>query len=82
MIESEKKVYEEWLNSFGRCLASHRRKLGLTQKEAALKAGFRVSFYRDIEYGRRPITTRTLFQLCIRFSLPVPYHSALVFICD
>tara|TARA_Y100000593_G_C4280098_1_gene322315 strand:- start:770 stop:1018 length:249 start_codon:yes stop_codon:yes gene_type:complete len=82
MKEEEKKVYEAWLKSFGRCVATRRRKLGLTQKEAAQLAGMNKTFYCDIEYGRRPITTRTLFQLCMRFGLPLPYNEAVMFICD
>ena len=30
----------------------------------AEKTGFDMKYYQDIEYGRRPITTRTLYQLC------------------
>jgi transcriptional regulator with XRE-family HTH domain len=82
MNEEEKKVFEAWLKSFGRCVATRRRKLGLTQKEAAAKIGMNKKFYCDIEYGRRPITTRTLFLLCLRFELPIPYNEAVMFICD
>ena len=82
MTEQEKKVYEAWLKRFGRCVATRRRRLGLTQKEAADSIKMNKKFYCDIEYGRRPITTRTLFQLCMRFDLPLPYNEAVMFICD
>jgi transcriptional regulator with XRE-family HTH domain len=35
--------------------------LGWTQVEAAAACGLDIKFYQDVEYGRRPVTTRTLF---------------------
>ena len=80
MNENEKIEYKKWLKDFGRCLSAHRNKLGLSQRQAAKQVGFHYKFYADIEYGRRPITTRTLFQVCKRFDLPVPYQSTVKFI--
>ena len=82
MNDQQKKEYNEWLRGFGRCLSTHRQKLGLTQKQAALKIGMHFSFYKDVEYGLRPISTRTLFQLCSKFNLPLPYQSTIGIICD
>lgn len=75
-------TYKNWLRGFGRCLSAHRMKLGLSQREAAKQIGFHLKFYRDIEYGRRPITTRTLHQVCTKFDLPLPYESTIKFVCQ
>ena len=56
--------YDAWLKSLGRTLAEIRTARKSTQKEMAKKTGFDMKYYQDLEYGRRPITTRTLFQLC------------------
>jgi len=82
MTEQEKNIYEAWLKDFGRCVAMRRKTLGLTQKQAAERVGMHKKFYRDIEYGLRPITTRTLFQLCMRLDLTLPYSEAMIFVCD
>ena len=81
MTDEEAMMYKEWLKNFGRCLSEYRKKHGLTQKEAAMCAGMNKRFYSDIEYGLRPITTRTLIQLCTRFGIPFPYDGAIKFIC-
>tara|TARA_R110000737_G_scaffold338707_1_gene360021 strand:+ start:200 stop:448 length:249 start_codon:yes stop_codon:yes gene_type:complete len=82
MRDEEKKEYKKWLKDFGRCLSNYRRKLGLTQREAAKLGGVNNRFYTDIEYGLRPITTRTLFILCKRLNMPLPYKQAIQLICD
>ena len=53
MRDEEKKEYKKWLKDFGRCLSNYRRKLGLTQREAAKLGGVNNRFYTDIEYGLR-----------------------------
>ena len=35
--------------------------MGITQAKAADTCGIDVKFYQDLEYGRRPCSTRTLF---------------------
>lgn len=55
--------YEEWLVELGRNLQRHRMDRGLTQARAAESCGLDLKYYPDIEYGRRPITTRTLFRV-------------------
>ena len=81
MTEEEKAGYKKWLKEVGAVVRSARKLRGQTQKEAAIQAGFKISFYRDIEYGRRPITTRTLYQLANRLGLPVPYTLEII-LCD
>jgi DNA-binding Xre family transcriptional regulator len=56
--------YNIWLKKLGRKLADIRKNRKLTQAKMAEKTGFDMKYYQDLEYGRRPITTRTLFQLC------------------
>ena len=82
MTENEKINYELWLRQFGRIIATVRKRRGQTQREAARRSGFALKFYQDIEYGRRPITTRTLFQLVERLDLPIPYFQSIIILCD
>lgn len=56
--------YNSWLKRLGKTLAGIRKSRKLTQAKMAVKTGFDMKYYQDLEYGRRPITTRTLFQLC------------------
>ena len=56
--------YNAWLKRLGKTLAEIRKSRKLTQAKMAVKTGFDMKYYQDLEYGRRPITTRTLFQLC------------------
>tara|TARA_R100000697_G_C5307014_1_gene159637 strand:+ start:141 stop:428 length:288 start_codon:yes stop_codon:yes gene_type:complete len=64
MSTSLEMSYNLWLKKLGRTLADIRKSRKLTQVKMAEKTGFDMKFYQDLEYGRRPITTRTLFQLC------------------
>lgn len=66
-IQNEKpwhQRYNAWLKRIGKAMARIRAKQGLTQSKMAEKTGFDMKYYQDMEYGRRPITTRTLFQYC------------------
>ena len=81
MTEEQKTEYENWLKCIGQVVASYRRQLGITQKEAAKRAKLNVKFYQDIEYGRRPVTTRTMFQLCNGIGMPLPFSEAIKLIC-
>lgn len=56
--------YDTWLKRLGRTIAGIRKDRGLTQSEMARVTKFDMKYYQDVEYGRRPVTTRTLFQLC------------------
>ena len=64
MNEETQKEYNAWLKRLGKTVASIRKENKLTQSQMAEKTGFDMKYYQDIEYGRRPITTRTLYQLC------------------
>jgi DNA-binding XRE family transcriptional regulator len=55
----------------------YRRRLGYTQKQTAKIAGLNMRLYSDIEYGCRPITTRTLFKICKRLKMPLPYEQGI-----
>ncbi len=63
--------YTLWLKKLGRTLAGIRKGRKLTQAKMAEKTGFDMKYYQDLEYGRRPITTRTLFQLCDGINITV-----------
>ena len=63
--------YNLWLKKLGRTLAGIRKGRKLTQAKMAEKTGFDMKYYQDLEYGRRPITTRTLFQLCDGINITV-----------
>lgn len=61
MDTEAERIYNEWLKQLGRFVASRRNALEHTQAEAASRCGLDLKFYQDVEYGRRPVTTRTLF---------------------
>ena len=64
MNEETQVEYNAWLKRLGKTVAAIRKERKLTQYQMAEKTGFDMKYYQDIEYGRRPITTRTLYQLC------------------
>ena len=82
VTDKEKKEYNKWLKDFGRCLSEYRKKKGLTQREAAQLADLNKRFYTDIEYGCRPVTTRTMFIICSRLEMPIPYEQVIGIICE
>ncbi|TVR04002.1 MAG: XRE family transcriptional regulator [Deltaproteobacteria bacterium] len=55
--------YEHWLVELGRNLQGHRQQREWTQASAAECCGLDLKYYQDVEYGRRPVTTRTLFRI-------------------
>ena len=61
--EKTRVAYEGWLKVLGRSIARRRKQLGWTQAKTAENSGFDLKFYQDLEYGRRPCSTRTLFTL-------------------
>lgn len=63
--------YDAWLRALGKRLAAHRKRLGITQAKAADTCGIDVKFYQDLEYGRRPCSTRTLFGVTTAMHLGV-----------
>jgi transcriptional regulator with XRE-family HTH domain len=82
MNDQQLKEYSEWLKNFGFVVSRYRRKLGLSQREASAHCDMHLKFYRDIEYGRRPITTRTMIKLCTGLKMPTPFGEAIRLICD
>lgn len=64
MTEKVTNEYNTWLKRLGKTVAGIRKDRGLTQSEMATVTKFDMKYYQDVEYGRRPVTTRTLFQLC------------------
>lgn len=71
MAQDLKASYNLWLKKLGKTLAGIRKGRKLTQAKMAEKTGFDMKYYQDLEYGRRPITTRTLFQLCDGINITV-----------
>lgn len=71
MSKTLESSYNLWLKKLGRTLAGIRKGRKLTQAKMAEKTGFDMKYYQDLEYGRRPITTRTLFQLCDGINITV-----------
>jgi transcriptional regulator with XRE-family HTH domain len=53
--------YQRWLVDVGRRIAGVRARHGWTQVEAAEHCSIDVKQFQDIERGRRPISTHTLF---------------------
>lgn len=72
MTEQERSRYKRWLKEIGRLLAEIRLRKGLTQRELASDLDYSKKFYRDVEQGRRPISTRTLFIIFSRMGIPLP----------
>jgi len=64
MNKNIQEQYNAWLKRLGKTIAAIRKENKLTQSQMAERTGFDMKYYQDIEYGRRPITTRTLYQLC------------------
>ncbi|MBI4704841.1 MAG: helix-turn-helix transcriptional regulator [Deltaproteobacteria bacterium] len=53
--------YRRWLRAIGARVAGRRKAQGWTQEQAAEHCQLDLKFYQDLEYGRRPMSTRTLF---------------------
>ena len=70
-ITSEQKEYDAWLLLLGKTVADIRKSRKMTQSQMAKKTDFDMKYYQDIEYGRRPLTTRTLFKLCAGMGVTV-----------
>jgi transcriptional regulator with XRE-family HTH domain len=63
-VESQDQTaYVNWLKRLGKNISNRRRVLGWTQALTAERLGVDFKFYQDLEYGRRPCTTRTLFSI-------------------
>lgn len=61
--------YQRWLGHLGAAIARQRARRGWTQTQAAAAAELEFKQYQDIEYGRRPVTTRTLYAIAVGFDL-------------
>ena len=57
--------YVAWLKQLGRKCKELRLGEGLTQSKMAKKIGIDMKFYQDIEGGRRPVSTKTLYSISI-----------------
>jgi len=68
-----KKAYNSWLKAVGRCIAARRKELSWTQAVAAKECEMDFKFYQDLEYGRRPCSTRTLFNVAIGLKTHIYY---------
>lgn len=55
--------YSQWLKKLGKKCKAIRQELGLTQSKMSRKIGIDMKFYQDIEGGRRPVSTKTLFTI-------------------
>jgi len=66
-------AYEAWLRAVGRCIAGRRKELGWTQANAASACSLDFKFYQDLEYGRRPCSTRTLFGVATGLQVQIYY---------
>lgn len=64
-------AYEQWLAEMGRNLQRHRLFRGLTQAASAELCGLDLKYYQDVEYGRRPVTTRTLYRIAESMGIDV-----------
>ena len=82
MNDQQLKEYSDWLKNFGFVVSKYRRKLGLTQREASARCEMNIKQFRDIEYGRRPITTRTMIRLCSGLEMPKSFSEAIRLICE
>ena len=76
MNKEAETAYNAWLKKLGKTVATIRKDRKLTQSQMAKQTGFDMKYYQDIEYGRRPITTRTLYQLCQGIDIEI--HELLV----
>ena len=71
MDKDTQAAYNSWLKRLGKTVAALRKQAKFTQSQMAERTGFDMKYYQDIEYGRRPITTRTLYQLCSGIGIEV-----------
>ncbi len=71
MNEETQEEYNAWLKRLGKTLASIRKERKLTQNKMAIQIGVDMKYYQDVEYGRRAVTTRTLYQFCKGIDVPM-----------
>ena len=57
--------YNAWLKKLGKKCKELRLGQGLTQSKMARRIGIDMKFYQDIEGGRRPVSTKTLYSISI-----------------
>lgn len=63
--------HTDWLKQIGRFFAAYRKEQKHTQQQMSDIVGKDMKYYQDIEYGRRPLTSRTLWQVCTRVGLEI-----------
>ncbi|MBI5610337.1 MAG: helix-turn-helix domain-containing protein [Deltaproteobacteria bacterium] len=63
--------YRRWLLELGQGIARLRAQRGWTQASAAAHCGLEIKQYQDMEYGRRPVSTRTLYAMAHAFGVPM-----------
>jgi DNA-binding XRE family transcriptional regulator len=57
--------YNRWLKQLGKKCNELRLGEWITQSKMAKKIGIDMKFYQDIEGGRRPVSTKTLYSISI-----------------
>jgi transcriptional regulator with XRE-family HTH domain len=57
--------YNGWLKQLGKKCKELRLEEGITQSKMAKKIGIDMKFYQDIEGGRRPVSTKTLYAIAV-----------------
>lgn len=61
--------YNTWLNQLGKRCQAIRKEHKLTQSKMAQKIGIDMKFYQDVEGGRRPVSTKTLYKMAKGFEI-------------
>jgi transcriptional regulator with XRE-family HTH domain len=64
---------EEFLANLGECIRKRRLALGLSQEDAAAKAGVHRTYLSDIERGTRNITVGMLSQVAQALDITLAY---------
>lgn len=63
--------YDSWLLDLGANVSAERARRGWTQAQAADACGIDIKQYQDVEYGRRALSTRSLYRIAQAFGLRV-----------
>jgi transcriptional regulator with XRE-family HTH domain len=63
--------FDNWLLDLGAHLSAERARRGWTQARAAEACGIDLKQYQDVEYGRRALSTRSLYRMACAFGLSV-----------
>lgn len=60
---------ETALQLFGKVVRQYRNKLGLTQKQLAIRTGWKPSFIGEVEAGKRNVTFHTILRFARAFNI-------------